>query len=223
MEIKSWSKWDILLAFGCMDKGKLQKASVTIARMCGITVKMLNRYFWIQVTSITVQDVTLCCTVSSTQYEPGPWRWRHLNSSEQSELLASWHGSTTQKTCICGSITEPNGFTLIHTEIHWNKHVTTVLTKLWYFTCPWLGYPLVNVQMIARFQSQNKPTGIQIRQTMIMADDISLLQTKSHYTISHFPSHFCKHPTYEQHTRHTRFLTLIHKLSVQWPSIKKTL
>jgi hypothetical protein len=131
---------------------------------CGIMVEIQNRYFWIQVTSITVQDVTPCCTVSSTKHEPGPWRWRHLNSSE---LLASWHSITTHKTCICRSITESTGFTLIHTEIHTeihgNKHVTTVLAMLWHCTCQWLCYSLVNVQMIARFQRQNKPTGIQTR------------------------------------------------------------
>jgi len=102
---QSWSKWDILLAFGCMVRGKLQKASVMIARMCGIMVKIQNRYFWIQVTSITVQDVTLWCTVTSAQCEPGPWRWRQLDSSQQSEPLASWHSITTQKICICRSIT----------------------------------------------------------------------------------------------------------------------
>jgi hypothetical protein len=69
---QSWSKWDILLAFGSMDRGKLQKASVMIARTFGIMVKIQNRYFWIKVTSITVQEVTSCCTVSSTQCEPGP-------------------------------------------------------------------------------------------------------------------------------------------------------
>lgn len=98
---QSWSKWDILLAFGCMDRGKPQKVSVMTARMCGIMVKTQNRYFWIQVTSITVQDVTPCCTVS----EPGPRKWRHLSSSQQPELLASWHSITTQKTCICRSST----------------------------------------------------------------------------------------------------------------------
>jgi len=91
-----WYKWDIILAFGCMGRGKLQKA-----RMCGIVVKIQNRYFWIQVTSIIVQDVTPCPTVS----EPEPRRWRHLSCSQQSELLASWHSITTQKTYICRSST----------------------------------------------------------------------------------------------------------------------
>lgn len=129
---QSWSKWDILLAFGCMDTGKLQKV-----RMCGIMVKIENRYFWIQVTSITVQDVTPCCTVS----EPGPWRWRYLVLHNNQNYLPHDIASPPRRLAYAEVVLpKPTGFTLIHTATLWNKIVTTVLEMLWYFICQWLSW-----------------------------------------------------------------------------------
>jgi hypothetical protein len=89
---QSWSKWDILLAFGCMDRGKLQKASVMIARKCGIMVKMC--VIMIKMCGITVKMcgiVVRMCYHGHNVWYHGQNVWYHgQNVCYHGQNVVSW-------------------------------------------------------------------------------------------------------------------------------------